>query len=47
MKWAKKAKLTILLRAKAAYTQAYKLGSTDAVSKIKKVDEKYNEVNNR
>lgn len=47
MKWVKKAKLTILLRAKTAYNQAYKLGRTDAVSKIQLVDEKYNEVNNR
>lgn len=47
MKEIKKAKLTILLRAKAAYNQAYQLGSAEAVSKIKIADEKYQEAYNR
>lgn len=47
MKGIKKAKLTILLRAKTAYSQAYHLGSTDAVSKMEIADEKYNEAYDR
>lgn len=41
MKEIKKAKLTILLRAKAAYNQAYQLGNADALNKVRMVDEKY------
>ena len=47
MKEIKRAKLTILMRAKAAYNQAYQLGSADAISKIKNADEKYQEAYNR
>lgn len=47
MKSIKKAKLTILLRAKAAYEQAAKLGSTDAQNKIHMTEEKYQEANDR
>lgn len=47
MKEIKKAKLTILIRAKAAYSQALQLGSSDAVSKIKLAEEKYKEALNR
>jgi len=47
MKEIKKAKLTILIRAKAAYSQALQLGSSDAVSKIKLAEEKYQEAFNR
>ena len=47
MKVIKKAKLTILLRAKSAYDQAYQLGCADAVAKIKMADEKYQEAYNR
>lgn len=47
MKEIKKAKLTILQRAKAAYTQAYQLGSSEALSKIQIVDEKYQRAANR
>lgn len=47
MKEIKKAKLTILLRAKGAYNQAYQLGCAEAISKIKTADEKYQEAYNR
>ena len=47
MKEIKKAKLTILLRAKAAYSQAYQLGKAEALTKIRIVDEKYQYANNR
>lgn len=47
MKEIKKAKLTILLRAKGAYNQAYQLGCAEAISKIKLADEKYQEAYNR
>lgn len=47
MKEIKKAKLTILLRAKGAYNQAYQLGCAEAVSKIKIAEEKYQEAYNR
>ena len=47
MKEIKKAKLTILIRAKAAYNQASLLGSSEAISKIKIADEKYQEAYNR
>lgn len=47
MKEIKKAKLTILIRAKGAYNQAYQLGSVEAVSKIKIAEEKYQEAYNR
>lgn len=47
MKEIKKAKLTILLRAKAAYNQAYQLGCPEAVSKIRIADEKYQEAYDR
>lgn len=47
MKEIKRAKLTILLRAKAAYNQAYQLGCAEAVSKIRMADEKYQEAYNR
>lgn len=47
MKSVKKAKLTILLRAKAAYGQAVKLGCADAQSKVKMTEEKYQEANDR
>lgn len=42
MKGVKKAKLDILLRAKAAYEQASKLGSEEALSKIEMAAGKYN-----
>ena len=47
MKEIKRAKLTILLRAKSAFNQAYQLGSAEAISKIKLADEKYQEAYNR
>lgn len=47
MKEIKQAKLTILLRAKAAYNQAYQLGRADAQAKIREVDAKYQQVYNR
>ena len=47
MKEIKQAKLTILQRAKSAYTQAYQLGYAEAVSKIKQADEKYQEAFSR
>ena len=47
MKEIKKAKLTILLRAKAAYNQAYQLGDANAVTKIKVAEEKYQEAYDR
>lgn len=47
MKEIKQAKLTILIRAKAAYNQAYQLGCADAISKIKIAEEKYLEAYNR
>ena len=47
MKEIKKAKLTILLRAKAAYNQAYQLGCAEATSKMKITDEKYQEAYDR
>lgn len=47
MKPIKSAKLTILLRAKAAYNQAYQLGSAEAVSKIRMAESKYQAAANR
>ena len=47
MKEIKTAKLTILLRAKAAYNQAYQLGYAEALTKMKIVDEKYQQAFNR
>jgi hypothetical protein len=47
MKEIKQAKLTILQRAKAAYSQALQLGCGDAVSKIKIVDAKYQQAYNK
>lgn len=47
MKEIKQAKLTILLRAKAAYNQAYQMGRADALAKIKEVDAKYQQAYNR
>lgn len=47
MKEIKKAKLTILLRAKSAYSQAYQLGYAEAINKIKIAEEKYQEAYNR
>lgn len=47
MKEIKKAKLTILIRAKGAYNQAYQLGCAVAISKIQIADEKYQEAYNR
>ena len=47
MKEIKKAKLTILLRTKGAYNQAYQLGCAEAISKIKIADEMYQDACNR
>lgn len=47
MKEIKKAKLTILLRAKSAYNQAYKLGNAEAFSKIQIAEKRYQEANDR
>lgn len=47
MKEIKQAKLTILLRAKAAYYRAYQLGSPGAADKIRMVEEKYLRAYNR
>lgn len=47
MKPIKQAKLTILQRAKAAYKQAYTLGSAEAITKMKEADRLYNEAYNR
>ena len=47
MKEIKKAKLTIILRAKSAYNQAYQLGCAEAISKIKVADEMYQRAYNR
>lgn len=47
MKEIKKAKLTILQRAKAAYNQAYQLGSSEAQARIQIADEKYQYAYNR
>jgi DNA repair exonuclease SbcCD ATPase subunit len=41
MKPIKSAKLTILLRAKSAYQQAYQLGCAEAISKIRVAENKY------
>ncbi len=47
MKEIKRAKLGILLRAKAAYQQAYNLGDAESYSKIKVATEKYEVAYNR
>lgn len=47
MKPIKSAKLTILFRAKAAYQQAYQLGSAEALTKIRMAEEKYRDLSNR
>ncbi len=47
MKEIKQAKLTILLRAKAAYNNAFQLGYAAALSKMQIVDEKYQQAYNR
>lgn len=41
MKPIKQAKLTIILRAKAAYQQSYELGSLEALAKIEQADKSY------
>lgn len=47
MKPIKSAKLTILLRAKTAYQQAYQLGSAEALTRIRVAEEKYRSLSNR
>ncbi len=47
MKEIKRAKLSILLRAKAAYQQAYTLGDAESYSKIKEATQKYEAAYNR
>ena len=47
MKPIKSAKLTILLRAKSAYNQAYQLGCAEAQNKIRIAEERYREAANR
>ena len=47
MKPVKSAKLTILLRARSAYQQAYQLGCADALTKIRVAEEKYRYAANR
>jgi len=47
MKEIKRAKLSILLRAKAAYQQAYSLGDAESISKIKEATQKYEVAYNR
>lgn len=47
MKPIKSAKLTILLRARSAYQQAYQLGSADALTKIRVAEQKYRDAANR
>ena len=47
MKPIKSAKLTILLRARSAYKQAYELGSAEALSKIRIAEDKYQFAANR
>lgn len=47
MKPIKSAKLTILLRAKSAYTQAYQLGCAEAITKIRMAENKYQAAANR
>lgn len=47
MKPVKSAKLTILLRARSAYQQAYQLGFADALTKIRVAEEKYRYAANR
>ena len=47
MKPIKSAKLTILLRAKSAYQQAYRLGCSEALSKIRMAEDRYSIAANR
>ena len=47
MKPIKSAKLTILLRAKSAYNQAYQLGCAEAINKIRMAESKYQVAANR
>ena len=47
MKPIKSAKLTILLRAKSAYQQAYQLGWADAIKKIREAEARYYAAANR
>ncbi len=47
MKDVKRAKLSILSRAKEAYQQAYELGNAEAYSKIKLATQKYDQAYNR
>lgn len=47
MKPIKSAKLTILLRAKSAYQQAYQLGWADAITKIREAEARYYAAANR
>lgn len=47
MKPIKSAKLTILLRARAAYRQAYELGSAEALSKMRLAEDRYERAVNR
>lgn len=47
MKPIKSAKLTILLRAKSAYNQAYQLGCAEAITKIRMAENKYQAAANR
>ena len=47
MKPIKSAKLTILLRARSAYNQAYQLGCAEALTKIRVAEERYRDAINR
>lgn len=47
MKPIKSAKLTILLRARSAYQQAYQLGSAEVLTKIRVAEQKYRDAANR
>lgn len=47
MKPIKSAKLTILLRARSAYKQAYELGSAEALSKMRIAEDEYQSAANR
>lgn len=47
MKPIKSAKLTILLRARSAYQQAYQLGSAEALTRIRVAEQKYRDAANR